>query len=414
MQAEILFTGTELLLGEVHNTHAQYLGRELAELGIEVTRHTAVGDNRETLGTAMQDALSRTDLLLVTGGLGPTEDDLTAETAAALLGLDMVVDPGTMRKLEELFARRRVPMPSSMKKQALVPRGAAILPNPAGTAPGLVLQSGPKTIIMLPGPPRELKAVFDKHVRQLLRQLAPGGVVMHTTVLKLAGLSESQVQDRLQELHAPGNPVISYVALPGEVHVRVTARTGNEGESRRLAGEMAARVESILGDHLFGRDEELLEETVGMLLAARGLTVSAAESCTGGQVMKRLTDVAGSSRYFVGGVVSYSNELKINLLGVPAEVLERHGAVSEQTAGEMAGGVRRVTGSAIGIGITGIAGPEGGSPEKPVGLVYIALDDGEKTFCHRHIFPGPRTGVRAGAVNCALNMLRRYLMGRLD
>lgn len=414
MQAEIIFTGTELLLGEVINTHAQYLGRELAGLGIEVTLHTAVGDNRDTLKKTLQDSLYRTDLLIVTGGLGPTEDDLTGETVAELLGLEMVPHEGTLRRLEHIFNRRRMPMPVSMQKQAFVPRGAVVLTNSAGTAPGLIITSGRKNIIMLPGPPRELQAVFEGHVRHFLEQVAGRGVVMYTTLLKVAGLSESQVQDRLQEMHVPGNPAISYVAMPGEVHVRVTARTSSEPEARRMAKEMAARVETELGDYVFGRDDELLEETVGLLLLERNMTVSAAESCTGGQIMKRLTEVAGSSRYFVGGIVSYSNELKINLLGVSGKLLACYGAVSEQTAGAMAEGVCRVTGSSIGVGVTGIAGPEGGTPEKPVGLVYIALASGDKVFCQRHIFPGQRTGIRAGATNAALNMIRRFLLGRLS
>jgi len=413
LQAEIVFTGTELLLGEVINTHAQFLGRELAELGIEVTLHTAVGDNHEALKAILQDSLARTDLLIITGGLGPTEDDLTSETVAALLGLEMVQDDNTLHKLNLIFARRGLPLPVSIKKQVFVPNGAIVLPNSAGTAPGLIVRSGRKTIILLPGPPNELKTVFESHVKSYLKTIAGCGVVMHSTVLKVTGLSESQVQDRLQQMHVTGNPTISYVAIPGEVHVRVTARVNSHIEASRMAEETAVRITTELSDYIFGQDDELLNETVGALLLERGLTISAAESCTGGQVMKLLTDVPGSSRYFLGGIVSYSNELKTDLLGVPGEVIATYGAVSEQTAIAMAEGICRVTGSSLGLGITGIAGPEGETSEKPVGLVFIALAAGDKMFCKRHIFPGQRTGVRVGATNTALNMVRRFLLGLL-
>ncbi|MCG8402251.1 MAG: competence/damage-inducible protein A [Firmicutes bacterium] len=410
MQAEIIFTGTELLLGEVLNTHAQYLGREMTQLGIEITRHTAVGDNRVLLEKSLCDALARTDLLFITGGLGPTEDDLTGETVAGFLGLDMVIDPATMGKLEDIFSRRGAPVPESIKKQALVPRGAQVLPNHAGTAPGLIIRNEGKIIIMLPGPPRELKAVFGGSVRKFLAT-ATGGIVMHSIVLKVTGLSESQVQDRLQKIHATDNPAISYVAMPGEVHVRVTARTrSSEPEARQMAGEMAARVEDELRDYVFGRDDEQLEETLGELLVQKKLTVSVAESCTGGLIMKRITDVSGSSRYFLGGVVSYSNALKAGLLGVPGEIIARYGAVSEQTARTMAEGISRMTGSSLGVGVTGIAGPEGGNPEKPVGLVYIALAAPDRTYCYDCYFPGRRIAVRAGAANTALNIMRRFLL----
>lgn len=412
MQAEVIFTGTEILLGEVINTHAQYLGRELSELGIEVTLHTAVGDDSEAIKTMLQNSLARTGLVIITGGLGPTGDDLTSESVAALLGLEMVRDEQTLHKLDLMYTRRGLPLPANVTKQALVPRGAEVLPNPAGTAPGLVLRSGSKTIILLPGPPGELKAVFEGHVRGYLQKIAGRGAVMHSTVLKLTGLSESQIQDLLQEMQIPDDRTISYVAVPGEVHVRVTVRAGSRAEAVRAAEETAARITAALSDYVFGREDEQLNETVAALLAGRGLTIAAAESCTGGRIMKLLTDLPGSSRYFVGGVVSYSNELKINLLGVPGKVIDSYGAVSEQTARAMAEGICRVTGSSLGLGVTGIAGPDGATPGKPVGLVYIALAAGDKVFCKGHVFPGQRAGVRAGAANTALNMVRRFLSNK--
>lgn len=409
MQAEIIFTGTEILLGEIVNTHAQYLGRELAELGIEVTLHTAVGDDSEAIKTMLQNSLARTGLVIITGGLGPTGDDLTGESVAGLLGLDMVRDEQTLHKLDSLFTSRGLPLPAIVTKQAFVPRDAEVLPNSAGTAPGLIVRSRDKTVILLPGPPGELKAVFESHVRGYLKKITGHGAVMHSTLLKVTGLSESQIQEQLQELRFTDNQAVSYVALPGEVHVRVTVRAGGRAEAVRAAEETAARIAVALGDYVFGRDDEQINEAVAALLAERGLTIAAAESCTGGRIMKMLTDLPGSSHYFVGGVVSYSNELKINLLGVPGEVINSYGAVSEQTARAMAAGICRITGSSLGLGVTGIAGPDGATPGKPVGLVYIALAVGDKVFCMRHVFPGQRAGVRAGASNTALNMVRRFL-----
>lgn len=413
MRAEIIFTGTELLLGQVLNTHAQYLGRELTRMGIEITRHTTVGDNRELLAMVLKESLARVDILIITGGLGPTEDDLTRETVAGVCGLEMVTDEPTLEKLKSNFSRRGLTMPGNMKKQAMVPRDSIILPNPKGTAPGLVVRKGNKLIIVLPGPPRELKTVFEGSVKGLLEPLSGQGVVMYSTVLKLTGLSESQVQDMIQELHEKDNPAISYVAMPGEVHVRVTARSDNERSARKVAGQAVLLIEQKLGDFIYARDDEVLEKKVGKLLAEKGLTISVAESCTGGQIMSRLTNVPGCSGYFAGGVVSYSNDLKVNLLGVPEDIIAAYGAVSEQTARAMATGIRKLTGTSLGIGVTGIAGPDGGTAEKPVGLVYIAMAAGDTTYCDRYIFPGSREGVRNGATNTALNMVRKYITGTL-
>jgi len=410
LQAEIIFTGNELLLGEVLNTHAQYLGRELSAQGIEVKLHTTVGDNWAMLKKVLQSALNRSSLLIVTGGLGPTDDDLTKETVADLLGLDLVMDGQTLAGLEDIFARRGVTMPKNMKKQALLPRGARIFPNPVGTAPGILLQTGGKTIILLPGPPRELKAVFEGSVKKYLASVAGRGMVMRSKLFKLTGISESQVQDKLRGVQTGENTNISYVAMPGEVHVRVTGRGENEQQAQKLVDDLSVQVSARIGGYVFGVNDEMLEQMVGRLLASRRLTVSVAESCTGGLVAKRLTDVPGSSRYFLGGVVAYSNEVKIKQLGVPREVIARFGAVSDETARLMAEGIRRVTGSALGLGITGIAGPGGGTPEKPVGLVYIALAGDRHTNCRQYRFPGQRDGVRSGAANASLNMLRQFIL----
>ncbi|MBF7083044.1 competence/damage-inducible protein A [Desulfallas sp. Bu1-1] len=411
MQAEIIFTGNKLLLGEILNTNAQYLGRELFELGIEVLLHTTVGDNRTMLQSVLHNSFSRVDLLIITGGLGPAADDLIKETVADFWGLDMVLDEQTLRRIEKILAERGVTLTENLRKQALIPRGALVLSNPAGIAPGLLIRKEDKTVILLPGSPGELRAVFEGSAKKHLEAVAGGGIIMHSKVFKVTGISESQVQKKLNGGNSWDNPSISYVAIPGEVHVRITARADSERKARELLNQHSVLVEDKLEDYIFGRDNEVLEEVVGRLLVERGMTVSLAESCTGGQVMKRLSDIAGSSRYLLGGVVAYSNEVKISLLGVPRETINRYGAVSEQTARSMAEGVRKLTGSSLGIGITGIAGPDGGTPEKPVGLVYIALADKDNVFCRGYRFPGQRRGVRSGAANASLNMLRRYVLG---
>lgn len=412
MQAEIIFTGNELLAGEVINTHAQYMGQELSALGIEVLLHTTVGDNWEMLNEVLQNAWDRSsDLIFITGGLGPTTDDLTKETVADFLGLNLVLNQKLEQNLKHFLAHRGISMTEGMKKQAMVPDGAQILHNSVGTAPGLMLQKECKTIVLLPGPPQELKAVFESLVDTYLRNAADSGKVIRSKIFKLTGVSESAVQEKLTGICEQDNPSIGYIAMPGEVHVRITARDTNGVKAQEMVDGVAKQVEERLSQYIFCKDKEDLKEIVGALLADRGITISMAESCTGGQIMKQLTDIPGSSRYLLGGVVAYSNEIKINMLGVPREIIERYGAVSEQTARLMAEGVRKVTGSSIGVGVTGIAGPEGGTSVKPVGLVYIGLAGLDKTVCCGYRFPGQRVGVRFGATNATLSMIRQLLAG---
>lgn len=410
LQTEIIFTGDELLFGEVLNTHAQYLGQELSALGIESLLHTTVGDNFKMLKTVLLNSIKRSDLILITGGLGPTTDDLTKETVADLLNLDLIIDEQIFHALGYGCGQRGLTMTDSIKKQALVPHGALVLPNPVGTAPGILIQKNGKIIILLPGPPRELKAVFEGSVKKYLESFADRGLVMSSRVLKLTGISESQVQDKLDGIEGRGNPTISYVAMPGEVHVRITARATSKKKAQEIVDDLYIRVKQALENYIFSTDDEVLKEIVGALMIEQGKTISLAESCTGGQIMKILSDVPGSSRYLVGGVVAYSNEVKINLLGVPREIIDRYGAVSEQTARLMATGIRKITGSSLGIGITGIAGPGGGTLEKPLGLLFIALADKEKTICRVYHFSGQRAGVRSGATNASLKMLRLFLL----
>ncbi|MDQ0286339.1 nicotinamide-nucleotide amidase [Desulfofundulus luciae] len=412
MQAELIFTGTELLLGEVLNTHAQYLGRQMAAHGIEVILHTTVGDNWDRLAQVLKAALERADLIIVTGGLGPTTDDLTKDTVARVLGLPMVLDEPTLQWLREFMARRGTPVFESMARQAYFPAGARVLPNPVGTAPGALLEHQGKVVILLPGPPRELKAMFENSVVPYLASLGNPGMVTRTRLLKVTGISESEVQELIGDLGGQGNPGIAYVAQPGEVHVRISARAADGAAAEQMITGLLEKVRERLAGYLFGMDDDVLEEVVGRLLAQKGLTCALAESCTGGLTAARLTSVPGSSEYFLGSIVAYDNRVKEKVLGVPLETLQAHGAVSQQTAVAMAEGVRSLAGAHLGLSITGIAGPGGGTPAKPVGLTYIALAAPDGTSCREFHFPGHRQAVRQGAANAALNMIRLYLLAR--
>ena len=412
MHAELIFTGTELLTGEVLNTHAVYLGQRLTALGIEPVLHTTVGDQWEMLSSVFKQALSRSDVVILTGGLGPTTDDLTKETVAGVLGLPMVLDEESLNGIKDFFRRKGVEMPGIMEKQALFPAGSRILPNPRGTAPGALLEKDGRYVILLPGPPGELRAIFEESVEPFLAGLGTRGTVYKTRLLKMCGISEAEVQEKLKDLGGQGNPGLAYVAKPGEVHVRVTARAAERTGAEKMLAELVARVKERMAGYLFAEDDEQLEEVVGRLLAGRGLTVAVAESCTGGLVAGRLTSVPGSSAYFLGGVVAYANRVKQEVLGVSREVLDAKGAVSKETALAMAAGVRRLAKADIGLGITGIAGPSGGSEEKPVGLVYIALAAEGEEEVRRYLFPGERAGIRQGAVNAGLAMIMEYCRNR--
>jgi len=409
MQAELIFTGTELLLGEINNTHAQYLGRRLAALNIEVVLHTTVGDNWERMAEVLRHALGRSDLIIITGGLGPTSDDLTKETVADVLGLTMELDEATLQALVRYFSGRGMNMPASISKQAMFPAGSTILPNPVGTAPGVLIRAGKNTLVMLPGPPREVAAIFEESLEPLFRKLGGEGEQVRNLTVKLTGIAESEVQDRLADLEGDPGVTLSYLAVPGEVHVRVTARDADASVAEELLHRKTQQVRSRLSSYVIGYDDEILEEVVVEHLTHRRLTVAVAESCTGGMVAKRLTDVPGSSSCFLGAVVAYANQIKERLVAVPPPVISLYGAVSSQTATAMARGVRLVFSSDIGVGITGIAGPSGGLPDKPVGTVHIALDIAYRTFHRHYLFPGDRGAVRRGAANAALHMLCMYL-----
>lgn len=409
MQAEAIFTGSELLLGYVVNTHAHFLGLELAKMGIEMTLHTAVGDDWARMRSVITDALERSELLITTGGLGPTTDDITKEVVAEVLGVPMVIDEASLQGMRAFFDKRGRPMPALFVRQASFPAGSRILPNQKGTAPGALIEHNGHIIVILPGPPRELRHMFRTSVAPYLAKVPGRGKVLATKTLKLTGIAEYAVQELLKGIAGQGNPGLGYLAKPGETHVRISARHVDPASAEQMVADLTAKVMSVVGDHVYAVDDEDPERIVGTLLKEKHLTIATAESCTAGLVAGRLANVPGSSEYFLGSVVTYSNELKQSLLGLAADKLARYGAVSEETAVAMVDGVRRITGADIGVGVTGIAGPGGGSADKPVGLVYIAVGGTKRTVCRRFYFPGERIAVRQGTVNASLQMLRALL-----
>lgn len=409
MDAEIIAVGSELLTPYRLDTNSLYLTEQLNALGIEVRFKTVVGDDKERLASVLRMALRRSRLIFITGGLGPTEDDINREVVAEVLGRPLREVPEIRRGIEERFARLGRPMPANNLRQALVPEGTTWLENKNGTAPGLWMEQDGVIVVLLPGPPAELEALFESECRARLARLAPGRR-LKTRVYKVTGLPESEVDHRIAPIYKPyENPSTTILATPGGIEVHLRARGSSEEEAETYLSELGDKIELALGDHVFSSGGESLEEVVGMYLVMRQKTVAVAESCTGGLLSERLTRVPGSSNFFLGGVVCYSNEMKIKLAGVVAALIENNGAVSKPVAQALAEGIRKRAGASIGVGITGIAGPGGGSPEKPVGLVYIALADEPGTLIREFRFPGNRERVRHWASQAALEMIRRRL-----
>lgn len=411
MNAEIISVGTELLLGQVVNTDTAIVARELSGLGINLLYSAVVGDNPERLKTAVETAISRSDLLIMTGGLGPTTDDLTKETTAAAAGRKLVLHEESLRRIEHYFNEKKVS--ENQAKQAYLPEGCTVLQNDNGTAPGCAFQAeNGCTIIMLPGPPSELTPMLKNYAVPYLQKTQESVIVSHN--VHIYGKGEAPVALLMDDLMDGENPTLAPYAKEGECFLRVTAKAKDEKAADEMCRPLIEEIKSRLGDFVYGVDIETLEELVVKELAAQGKKLATAESCTGGLLAKRLTDIPGSSAVFDMGCVTYANAAKEALLYVPREILERHGAVSEETARAMAEGIVKRSGSDIGVGITGVAGPEGGTAEKPVGLIYIALSDGKNTWVTKRS-PIGRTKSREWHRHCAasqaLDMVRRYLKG---
>lgn len=410
MKAEILAIGSELLTPLRSDTNALYLTGRLLEIGIEVTARVTVADDLELLASAFRTAASRADVVLATGGLGPTEDDLTREALAAAVGREIVRDPALLEALRERFERFGRKMAPVNERQADRIEGAVSLPNAHGSAPGQWIETKRSQIFLMPGPPAEMKPMFDA---EILPRLAAhtGGAVVRTRVLRIAATAESDVEQAVAPIYkAFTNPRTTILSTPGQVELHLVA-SGPEAEAQALLEKLASEMRGVIGERIYSEDGRELNEVVVALLRAGRLTVASAESCTGGMFTERLTEVPGSSEVVDRAFVTYSNQAKIEELDVPPELIEGHGAVSPEVAQAMAAGARRAARAAIGVGITGVAGPEGGTDEKPVGLVYMAIVGAAGDRVRRAHFPGSRERIRFQACQGVLEMLRRGLLG---
>jgi nicotinamide-nucleotide amidase len=414
VDAEIIAVGSELLTPHRQDTNSLYLTEKLNDLGVEVRFKSIVGDDVEGLTAAAKLAMRRSDIIIFSGGLGPTEDDLTREAVADALGLKLQRDPQILAKLEERFAKRGMKMSTNNAKQADILTSATAMPNALGSAPGQwiagKLDGQERLLMLLPGPPYELKAMFEAECIPRLRTRIP---VQHiaTRTLKMAMMPESQVDARVAPIYKTYADVqTTILAGAGEIQLHLRCRKDSPAEAEARVAELAEKIEDELGDAIFSRKGETIEQIVSYLLQMRGMTLAVAESCTGGLLAERITSLSGSSRYFLGGAVVYSNELKTQFANVPKAMIDQHGAVSREVAAAMAEGIRKRCLSSYGIGITGVAGPSGGTEQKPVGLVYIALAGEEGTQVVERNFPGDRKRIRQFSTQQALEMIRRALV----
>jgi nicotinamide-nucleotide amidase len=410
MKAEIIAVGSELLTPDRLDTNSLFLTEELNKLGIEVVRKSVVGDHRDTLSAAFKEALERVELVIASGGLGPTEDDLTRETVAELLGRKLQLNDPILRYIQGRFRQLGREMPAVNVRQAMVPEGAEVLKNPRGSAPGLWIEDSGRMIALLPGPPRELKPMFQE---QILPRLERRGsrIRMFHRELRVAGMGESALEQRIKPIYTRYADVnTTILAAPGEIQIHLRLWTEDAVHAQKTLDEISQSFELVLTDRIFSQDGSSLEEVVANILTMNNATISAAESCTGGLLAQRLTSIAGSSSYFLGGVVCYSNELKTAWADVPLEIIKAKGAVSSEVAMALADGIRRRVGSMLGVGITGIAGPSGGSEEKPVGTVHVAIAHAGGVKERGVRFPGDREAIRWHAAQLALDMVRIHFL----
>ena len=404
-EVELVTTGAGLLIGRTVNRHPFVLGDRLGSVGLYLVRDTTVRDDAASIREAIQSALGRVDIVFVTGGLGPTSDDITRDVMADILGRKIVMDQPALDAMTARYQKLGRVVTEQARRQALVLEGAAVLSNPVGMAPGERIDLDGKVVFLLPGPPREFSAILEQHVLPWLRT-GVGGAVVAEKLFLLCGVGESDVANRLEKAgFNPPGVEIAYCAAPGRIEVRLTSLAGDVA-----AVEHAAAVaRPLLGDCVFCEERAEMEDVVGRLLRQQKATLATAESCTGGLIGHRITSVSGSSAYYLGGVIAYSNEVKIRELGVDADVLKKHGAVSEEVARQMAVGVRARLGADYGLSVTGVAGPTGGTPDKPVGLVYMAVADKTRSWARRHTWPSERDVVKTWSSQMALDLLRRRL-----
>jgi len=410
MNAEVISVGSELLLGQIANTNAQYLSKVLSSLGINVFYHTAVGDNKNRIIDVLRIATKRSELIILTGGLGPTLDDLTKETLSEFLGLRLEIDKASASAIESYMKKRDRPVSAANLKQAMFPKGALILPNEHGTAPGAIVNDNGKTYLILPGPPFELKPMFEKYCVPHLGEYGEYKIVSKT--LKIYGIGESMVEEKLKDLIlSQSNPTIAPLAGYGDVTLRLTVKCNRAEKTDEWFKPLESEIRKRLGTFIYGSDDETLESVAAELLKKTNLKLSIAESCTGGLISDLLTNVPGISTSLVESIVVYSDQSKLKHLAVKKETLMQYGSVSEQTAIEMANGIKRSSGSDIGLAVTGIAGPNGGTETKPVGLLFVAVVFRNDEFrVQKHQLIGDRRRIKITASNIALNLLRLTLI----
>jgi nicotinamide-nucleotide amidase len=409
MKAEIIAVGSELLTPDNIDTNSLYLTHRLNEAGCQVHLKTIVGDNRDDIAGVLREALQRSDFIIFSGGLGPTEDDLTRAAVASVLNRSVSIDEGILETLRQRFIARGFRMAKINEKQAEVIEGAETLDNPLGTAPGMWIEEKGRCIVLLPGPPRELQAIFEEKALPKIRQMC-GGMRLAYRSFHVTGITESELDSQIAPIYTK-YPHVRTTILAGTRHIaiRLYCWTEERTEPSDLE-ELATKIQAALGDSIFTTSGESMEEVVGRMLRESGKTIAVAESCTAGMLGMHITRVPGSSDYFRGGILCYSNDVKMEFCGVPADLLQKHGAVSAEVAEAMARGVRNALHSTIGLSITGIAGPGGGFGEKPVGLVYIGISDGNQTLSRHRIMPGDRESIRERSTYLALSWLRRFLM----
>lgn len=409
MKAEIITVGTEILLGDIVNTNSQFLAKELASLGLDVYYQSTVGDNESRLMDTLNESLDRSDIIITTGGLGPTNDDITKEVAAKCFNQELVFYNDIWKDIKQYFEKIGVEPTENNKKQAYFPKDCIILNNSNGTAPGAILKKENKMIIVLPGPPKEMIPMFNNELKKHLENLTDYKLISRT--LRFFGIGESELEDKLSDIiNNQTNPTIAPYAKEGEVTLRITAKSYTKDDADNLIDEVENKIKTLVGKYLYGYGETTLEETVSKLLVEKNLTIAVSESCTGGMVSSTLIDYPGISQVFMEGCVTYSNEAKMSRLGVKKETLDNFGAVSTETAIEMAKGVAMNLKTNVGLSTTGIAGPGGGTTEKPVGLVYIGLYINGKTKVKKLNLAGSREKIRVKATKEALNFLRLELL----
>jgi nicotinamide-nucleotide amidase len=408
LKAEIIAVGSELLLGQITNTCAQIISSALQEIGIDVYYHICVGDNQERLMQIFETSYNRSDIIILTGGLGPTKDDLTKETIALFLGIPLKIDNFSLEKIKSYFAYRGKRITENNYKQALIPEGSYAIENNKGTAPGVILNHNEKIIVMLPGPPREMEPMLKETVIPYLEKKSDSTII--SRVMRFHGIGESVLEEELNDLISKQtNPTIAPLAKMGDVTIRITAKAKDKLTARNTIKPIEEEIKRRVGQYLYGFDNDTIERIVAKLLFKSKKTISIAESCTGGLMAHKLTNIPGISQYFNMGIVSYSNSSKHDLLNVREETIRKYGAVSEQTAREMAEGVRQCSNSDIGVSITGIAGPDGGTIGKPVGLVYLGYSDSDTSYVEKHIFKDDRLDIKERSANYALHLVRKKI-----